>query len=263
MNVVETDHPALELLADRMLRDYDAQTPGTVFAEGLRLSIEDAWKLQDAVARLRERRGEQIAGYKIGCVCPENRKSNGLSHPVSGRLWTSEQHPDGAALSKSDFANVAIEGEFAILLSRNIDPGCASIEMIVDSVERVFPVIELHNLMFRGADPKGHELIANNAIHCGVVRGVGCQTPTEAVDTDLSITFDGEPVEAWRTIRWPEDILQSVAWLSEYLNQTGRSLQCGQTILTGAFGPPLPVSDISRVRVVSSQFGEVAARFDV
>jgi 2-keto-4-pentenoate hydratase len=259
--MIETDHVNLESVAERMLRDYDARTPGTVFADGLRLSLDNAWQLQDAVASLREQRGERVVGYKVGCVCPENQKRHGLSHPVWGRLWSTEQYTDGARLSKDNFANVAIEGEFAVTLSHNIDPGNVSSATIIESVEQVFPVIELHNLAFRGADPKGHELIANNAIHAGIVRGQGCTKPDTSAETDLSITFDGRMVDEWKKIRWPSDILQAVGWLTERLAGHGLRLRRGETLLTGALGPPIPVCDVHHVKVASTRFGAVDASF--
>ena len=59
LRMIETGHVNLESIAERMLRDYDALTPGTVFADGLRLSLNAAWRLQEAVAKLRLQRGEQ------------------------------------------------------------------------------------------------------------------------------------------------------------------------------------------------------------
>ena len=53
-------------IAEQMLHDYDAHTPGTTFADGFRLSISDAYRLQAQVAHLRERRGEHLAGYIWG-----------------------------------------------------------------------------------------------------------------------------------------------------------------------------------------------------
>ena len=59
----------VQLLAARQLADYDRRRPGGVFAEpGIRLSIEQSYELQFEVARLRQLRGERIAGYKIGCI---------------------------------------------------------------------------------------------------------------------------------------------------------------------------------------------------
>ncbi|MGQ0636704.1 MAG: 2-keto-4-pentenoate hydratase [Planctomycetaceae bacterium] len=256
-----TSPPDIDGLAERVLADYDRHDPSTVFADGLRLSIEEGQRLQDAVAHKRERRGERVVGYKIGCIFKGNQQLLGVTHPVSGRLWSTEQHADGARLARANFANVAIEGEFAVTLSRDV-PRDASLAVIAEAVEQVFPVIELHNLRLLGVEPRGAELIANNAIHCGVVRGVGSPRPVANVATDLSIRFDGQVVDRWTDIRWPEGILQTVGWLADRLANLNQQLTRGQTILTGALGPPLPVAHVGHVQVESSQFGAVEAWFE-
>ena len=69
--------------------------------------------------------------------------------------------------------------EFAVTLRRDIEPGDASIPTIAVAVDQVFTVIELHNLVLR-SDSRGPELIANNAIHAGVIRSSGTTPPATA-----------------------------------------------------------------------------------
>jgi 2-keto-4-pentenoate hydratase len=257
--------PALNMttLAARMLEDYDSHNPGSVFADGLRLSIADAYRLQAEVAQLRERRGEQLVGYKIGCICSENQERNGLSHPVYGRLWSTEQYSNDVVLATRKFANVAIEGEFAVTLRDDVELGNASISTVAAAVDEVFTVIELHNAVFRG-DERGTELIANNAIHAGVVRSAGVRPPQTSASTALSVDCDGQKFGEWSNRRWPDDLLQEVPWLVAELAKEGVHLERGQMILTGAWGPPLPLparEDTERVEVVSTLFGSVAASF--
>ena len=282
--VKDTDY-----LAEQMLRDYDAHTPGTPFADGLRVSIDEAYQLQKRVARLREQRGEHLVGYKIGCVCPGNQERNGLSHPVYGRLWSTEQHASDVALDTNEFANVAIEGELAISLCRDVEPTDTSIHVIAAAVDQVFTVIELHNLVFHSDHPRGAELIANNAIHAGVVCSAGTRPPTISTCTELSVALDGRTVAHWSGRRWPDDVLQAVPWLVAELAKGGCQLKAGQTVLTGAWGPPLPLERqgpagtpvrhpsgwdnlrgnvesgerriVGRVEVVSTLFGGVGASF--
>ena len=115
-------------LAEQMLRDYDAQAPGTLFADGLRLSVTEAYRLQTQVAQLRELRGEHVTGYKIGCVCQGNQDKNGLTHPVYGRLWSTEQYATNVTLPIDAFAHLAIEGEIAISLRHDVEPTHPSIQ---------------------------------------------------------------------------------------------------------------------------------------
>ena len=257
----ELDDETLEVIAERMLADYDDANPGTVFAEGLRLSIPDAWRLQSAVTALREQRGETVVGYKIGCVCEGNQKMMGLSHPVWARIWSSELHSNGVVLEKGSFANLALEAEFAVTLGSSVDPEKATPEELLQAISAIHPVVELHNLVLRGASPRGHELIANNGILAGVVSGEGVHNPSTPLTTDLALVFDDETVDSWVSLKWPDDILSAVGWLAEEQAKAGRRLEKGNVILTGAFGPPIPLEEKTRVDVTSSAFGNVSATF--
>src|SRR4051812_33889038 len=108
----------VRLLAARQLGDYDRRRPGGVFAEpGIRLSIEQSYELQFEVARLRELRGERVAGYKIGCISRTMQDQLGLDRPVFGQVWESELCASGSVLSTANFDGLAIEGEFAVRLA--------------------------------------------------------------------------------------------------------------------------------------------------
>lgn len=252
---------AIDDIAARMLADYDAAAPGMIFADGLRLELSDAWRVQGAVTRLRQARGERVIGYKVGCVTPVNQQMMGLSQPVWGRLWDAELHGDGVRLGKSAYANIAIEAEFAVELGVDLEPGM-SVAQIAASVASVYPTLELHNLVMRSGEPHGHELIANNCINCGVVRGAAVTDLAAPRDTDLKLVFDGTVVDCWPVLKWPDDIVGAVVWLSAALAEQGLQLRAGDLLLTSAWGPPIPVAAHRRVDVTSSAFGDVYAEFN-
>lgn len=231
----------LDTLATRMLRDYDGHTPGTPFADGLRLSIDEAYQLQSLVARRRQARGERVVGYKIGCVAPVNQARHGLSHPVWGRLWSREQHPTGTTLPQGDFANVAVEAELGVTLGRGVGADVGGVSGVAAAVAQVVVAVELHNLVLRGGDPTGPELIANNAIHAGVVRSPGIEPPPAGTVVDLALELDGASVDAWSDRRWPDDVLSALPWLARELARHGHRLEAGQLVLVGAWGPPRPL----------------------
>jgi 2-keto-4-pentenoate hydratase len=70
-------------------------------------------------------------------------------------------------VQKLAYANVGIEGDFAVSLGRDLMQGI-TMDDLAQSMTEVFSVIELHNVVFHSEPPQGHELIANNAIHAGV-----------------------------------------------------------------------------------------------
>ena len=159
--------------ASRQLADYDARTPGSIFAEGVVLDVDQGCATQAAVAQLRRHRGERIVGYKVGCTSPKIRAQIGIDHCVTDRLYDSEQHASGAVLSRVEYANLAIERELAGEQAREPTESDFSEGEIPACVARVIPVIELHHHVLRGERPSVGELIAHNAIHAGFVAGRG------------------------------------------------------------------------------------------
>ena len=218
-------------LAERQLADYDAHQPGGIFASGAcPLTLQEAYELQIEVARLRQRRGEQVAGYKIGCVSEAIRRQMGIEHTVFGHVFATEIHPSGARLDRTQFDHLGIEGEFALRLAADITDAAGRLEQ---SVAAVFPVIELHNCVFRGDKPTAEELVANNAIHAGIV------IPDKATESAI---FGSRPISVLRNGEvlgtTTVDVLATLPDLAQRLSSHGIQLKKGHIVLTGS---PLPL----------------------
>ena len=261
-NIPNARNADLDERAKRQLNDYDARQPGTMFSKGVVLSIAEGYELQAAVADLRCARGEQIIGYKVGCTAPKTRAQLGIDHCISGRIYESEKHSAGATLSRRKFANLAIEGELAIELSR--EPGSEDfIEGEVPKcVARVIPVIELHHFVLRSEKPSAGELIANNAIHGGIVVGDGIRPEDlrlAKVEPSLSIYLNDRLVESCAGQSLITTISSSVKWLSKMLRERGERLNAGQIVLTGSIPSLIPIESDCRVRIEAPPFGGVDA----
>ena len=251
----------LENYAHKMLSDYDAKTPGSIFKNKIRISNEDACRIQSAVTDLRQGRGEEIIGYKIGCISKTTQDKMGLNKPAWGTLWKSELHFDGDFLKRADFVNPAIEAEFGIMLNRDLEPDLVSFEYILNSVETIHPLLEIHNLIFHGNSPLGAELLANNAIHAGVVLGHPVIARLGSGATDLKLIFDSKVIDTWSNKIWPFDMLSEVEWLVKEQQKLGNILKKGNLVLTGAYGLPIPLNDTALIEATSSAFGNVSANF--
>ena len=259
--MVESSQFLLDVYAHKILDDYDAKTPSGIFKDKISISIEDALRIQLAVTNLREKRGEEVIGYKIGCVSKDTQRKMGFTKPAWGRLWKNELYLDGVTLDKRNFANPAMEAEFGIVLNRDLTPELVNLDYILDSIETIHPIIEIHNLVFNGDPPFGAELLANNAIHAGVVMGKPTKANIKSEITDLKLIFDNEIIDTWSDKKWPHDMLSEVEWLVKEQDKIGNILKKGNLILTGAYGLPIPVNDKKLIQVTSSLFGNVSALF--
>ena len=251
----------IDLFAQKILEDYDAKNPGTIFKDKIKISNADALIIQSSVSKLREKRGEEIIGYKIGCVLKETQRKMGFTQPACGYLWKSELYQSGVTLNKKDYTNPAMEAEFGIILNRDIKAELSSFDYILESIEGIYPLIEIHNLIFYGNEPYGSELLANNAIHAGVVLGPETKLPIDKIETNLKLIYDNEIIDTWVNKKWPHDMLSEIEWLVKELAKKRIYLKKGDLILTGAYGFPVPINDKKLIEVTSSVFGDVSATF--
>lgn len=252
--------------ASRQLADYDSHQPGTLFSEDVVLDVTQAYELQLAVVQLRCKRGEQVIGYKVGCTSPTIRSQLRIDHCVSGRLYDSEEYTTGTELSRMRFASLAIEGELAVELSREPRENDFSTDRIPACVARVFPVIELHNHVFRGRQPSAGELIANNAIHAGFVAAsgvspndIGGERPLESAA--LSIFADDRLLEECAGSALVQTINSSLNWLTGVVRDRRDRLSAGQIVLTGSIPRLIPITEDCRIQVDAPPFGSVDVKF--
>jgi len=252
----------LYLFSNKIFEDYNNKNPSSIFKDKIKITNEDALIIQSNVAKLRENRGEEIIGYKIGCVSKDTQKKMGFTQPACGYLWKSELYESGVTLNKKDYANPAMEAEFGIILNRDIKPEVTSFDFILHSIEGIYPLIEIHNLVFHGEEPYGAELLANNAIHAGVVLGSEAKLPIEKIETDLKLIYDNEIIDTWNNKMWPVDMLSELNWLVKEQAKNNNHLKKDDLILTGAYGFPVPINDKKLIEVTSSAFGKVKAIFN-
>jgi len=260
--MIHLSQKEIDLFSQKILEDYDAKNPSTIFKDKIKISNTDALILQSTVAKLREKRGEEVIGYKIGCVLKETQQKMGFTQPAWGTLWKKELHASGVILNKKDYSNPAMEAEFGIILNRDLQPQNISFEYIIESIDSIYPLIEIHNLVFHGDAPHGAELLANNAIHAGIVLGPKNKLPINNQVTDLKLIYDNEIVDTWTNKKWPHDMLSEIIWLVKEQNKKKNILKKGNLILTGAYGFPVPINDKKIIEATSSAFGDAKAIFN-
>jgi 2-keto-4-pentenoate hydratase len=238
-------------LAARQLKDYLQGTPGTYFAEDHSpLALKEAYLVQAEVAKLRSAAGDSVAGYKIGCIGPKIRKAFGMSGPIRGLLFNSELHPSGSTVSASRHTCLAIEGEMAVRIGGETQVLCA------------FPVIELHNYVFRTKIKSLSELVANNALNAGVILPKEEDLTLHPVDLRcgrLEVSINNEVIDSGPLWSMPGGPHAATAWLKNHLADHKLSLQPGHLILTGT---PLALHHVrsgDHIKVFARGFASVEA----
>ena len=215
----------IEQLAIRQLLDYQSNNPGTCFSEpGFNINVVAAYNLQDAVTNLRVKSGERVIGYKVGCTGPSTRTQFGMDGPIRGTLFADEALQNGAFIDPDQFRHLAIEGEMAVKIGEDYQ------------IEAAFPVIELHNFIFRAEQKTLSELIANNGLNAGLVMpDIEWQNSTKHIQTGANLTISLNGVDIGNAGLWPNDNgpEASLNWLIGNLRDSEIKLIPGNIVLAG------------------------------
>ena len=105
-----------------------------------------------------------------------------------------------------------MEAEFGITSNRDLEPNQINSEYLLDSIDTIHPIIEIHNKVFYGKEPYGAEHISNNTINAGVVCGNGVSKPKINEIMDLKLIYDKEKIDVWTEKKWPHDMLSEIEW---------------------------------------------------
>lgn len=226
-------------IAKSLLQDFDNRRPGASFAHlNLELNIDQAYDLQFAIASMRKQRGEKIIGYKIGCTSAAIQRQMGITHPVFGHVWDSETYESGCKLALSLFDHLAIEGELAVTLGEDIPSSSLLLEH-PEAICDIKPVIELHNKVFYATeDKRACELIANNAIHAGIVCS-SIPISSDAADavSNLKVFRNNELIGETLIDHFKSRMVRAVAELVDHLGRHGERLLKDHIVLTGSMLP--------------------------
>jgi len=254
----------LQELARRMLADYDARTPGRLLAEPLDLTTVQAYALQAEIARLREERGEKVIGYKVGCTSRAIQAQLRVNEPIFGRLFDTGCFRSGTRLSCARFANLAVEGEVAVRLSKDLSGESLSADECRGAIDEMLPVIELHHYVLPPIWPRGQWLIASGGMHAGFVlaeretHASGQPTCARSLSVRINDVVVGSVADS-ASLLLP---IESLRWLAARLDQFGLQLRKGQVVLTGSPLNLFPIASASRIVVEAPPLGVSYAEID-
>jgi 2-keto-4-pentenoate hydratase len=215
------------------------------------------------VRLLRQARGTQSAGYKVGLTSKRMQAMCGLDSPVAGVVLADGVVHSGATLTASAYGRLGLEFEIAVRMRRDLRPpagGSLDIADVADAVEAICPAIEI--IDDRHADYgalDARSLIADNAWNAGIVLG----TFAAGVGGDLAaiegvVSIDGNAVDRGRGGDVLGHPFHSVAWLATALSQSGGGgLRAGDVVMTGSIVPTRFPERPSHYRFVASGLGAV------
>lgn len=227
-----------------------------------RLSVAEAYAVQDRLREALLAQGERLVGWKVGLTTRAAQQQFEVEEPVSGFLLAGGVHPSGAALPSARFAGLGVEAEVAFVMERDLaGPGVTPLEAL-RAVAGALPALEVVDFRF-GGRPVGTDMIADGVFAGAVVLG-GVLTPVQGLELALEglvYELNGAVAATATAAEVMGSPINSLAWLANHLGGRGLGLRAGDLVMSGSVSVLLRPKPGDVVRATFTRLGAVTVRF--
>src|SRR2546425_945112 len=167
-----------ELLAAR--EQHRAIAPPS---EKRRLSLAEAYTVQDRLREALVARGDRVIGWKAGFTNKAAQTAYGCEEPVCGFLLAAGVFPNHAEVPSARFASLVVEAEVAFVLKHDlVGPGVTPVRALL-AVEGAVPALELVDFRMSGK-PVASDVVADGVFANAIVVGAPL---TDVAHLDLAV----------------------------------------------------------------------------
>ena len=253
----------LDRAADILLRNWTANTRIDFLPEDCRPADRaDGYR---AAARLAERSGDRVAGWKIAATSQAGQKHINVDGPLIGRIYGRRLLPEGSAIALGDNVMNVAEAEFAFSFGQDLPPRGKdySLGEAMAAVAGLHLSIEVPDSRYRDFTKVGAaSLIADTACAAWLVLGPAQHEGWR--DLDLS----RHAVSGWRNGAKAVDGTGAAVLgdprlaLTWFVNEAARycgGVKAGQFVTTGTCIAPMAIAPGDSIEIDYGILGRIGA----
>jgi 2-oxo-3-hexenedioate decarboxylase len=231
-------------------------------SELARLSIDEAYDVQDAFVARREAFGDIRSGWKLGLTSDVKQRIMGIDRPVFGRTFAAGRVSSGASASLAEFIAPRTEPEIAFGLARALDPR-SSLEDLRKAVAWVAPALEITDSRYTPGTRTAVELIADNTSSAGYVLGarISIDRAPNLATLQAVILRNGVAFATASSAGVLGNPVAALGLLARHLEERGLRTAPGDIVLSGAITDAFSVAAGDRVEARLAGLGTAAVDF--
>jgi 2-keto-4-pentenoate hydratase len=251
-------------VADRLRTAHDsgvACDPVVDLLDGA--TIDDAYAAQEVNTERWLADGRRLVGRKIGLTSTAVQHQLGVDRPDYGMLFADMAVDEGSDVPVGRLLQPRAEAEIAFVIGRDLPNPDTTVAEVLRAIEFAVAAIEIVDSRIAGWRIGILDTVADNASSGMYVLG---STPVALGAFDplmcgMVMERRGEPVSVGAGRACLGSPISATAWLARTMAAVGRPLREGDTVLSGALGPMVPVEpgDVFEARI--SGLGSVTAAF--
>ncbi len=225
--------------------------------------LDAAYAVQDLNTWRAVTSGRRLVGCKIGLTSPEVQRQLGVHQPDFGMLFADMAVGEGNPVPAGRVLQPRIEAEVALVLERDLDVEQPTLADLLRATAYAVPALEIVGSRIRNWDIRIVDTIADNASSGLFVLG-GPARKLDGLDLRgaAMVMHRGEEIVSKGSgAQCMGHPLNAAVWLAAEMSRRGRPLRAGDTVLTGALGPMVPVRPGDDFRAQVEGLGTVAVSF--
>ena len=200
-----------------------------------------AYKIQKKFVQQRLE-NDTVAGFKAGLTSIKSQNKFGTETPVAGVLLASGLNKGSPDVDIKNFIMPMIETEIGFIIGKPINKPVLEINMLIDKIEAVVPVIEIPDIGFEDTKRvKGVDIIASNVASTDFILG-NAKTFSNIDINEISVTLfsNGNVINRGVATDAMGNQLKALLWLVNEIVKHGWVVEPGQIMITGALGKIIP-----------------------
>ena len=258
------DPDIITAAADRLREAHDAGVVCEPVADLLDgASLDDAYAVQDLNTERWLADGRRLVGRKIGLTSTAVQRQLGVDRPDYGMLFADMAADEGGDIDLGRLLQPRAEAEIAFVIGEDLPDPDTTVAEVLRAIEFAVAAIEIVDSRIADWRIGIIDTVADNASSGMYVLG---STPValgsfDPVMCGMVMERRGEPVSVGAGRACLGSPISATAWLARTMAAVGRPLRAGDTVLSGALGPMVPVAagDVFEARI--SGLGTVTAAF--
>jgi 2-oxo-3-hexenedioate decarboxylase len=195
-------------------------------------SLEDAYKVQEALIARRLARGEVRNGMKMGFTSRAKIAQMGISDMIWGRLTDKMVVEEGGAMEIKNYVHPRVEPEIAFLLKRKLE-GLVTAAEAMDAVEAVAPAMEIIDSRYKDFKFTLEDVVADNASSSGFVVGAWQRADADLSNLGMVLEINGRPAQIGSSGAILGHPIRSLVAAARLSSGAGEPLQEGWIVMAG------------------------------
>lgn len=227
----------------------------------------DAAAAYRVAAKVRDRLGWEVGGWKIAANKPEMQAALRAEEPILGSVFRHLIHENPATLDHSTLQHPVVECEYVVRFRDGLPPRPTpySEADIADAIADIHIGIEVAECRFSHDDafPALPAILADGSGNGHLVIGAAIPNWRDAsiADAPVTLTVDGDIRRTGNAGDAIDHPLVPATWLANRLNQDGLAIQGGDVVSTGTCSHMLLAKSGNACTGQFGDFGQVQVHF--